>query len=110
MHRKRPFLGAFAVLGVDAMGNTIGQFDYSIKTMKKGDSLPFDPQVHIELKHWGMNGDIPVISPTLMSEAEIDEQIKFMKVDLDAVGKRAKAALVRAKEQTKAIVAARAPD
>lgn len=32
------------------MGNTIGQFDYSIKTMKKGDSLPFNPQVTIELK------------------------------------------------------------
>jgi hypothetical protein len=92
------------------MGSTIGQFEYSIATMKKGDSLPFDPQVHIELKHWGTNGDIPVCSPTLMSEAEIDEQINFMKQDLDAVGKRAKAALVRAKEQTKAIVSARSPD
>lgn len=89
------------------MSNTIGQFDYRIETMKKGDSLPFDPQVHIELKRWGMKGDVPVISPTLMSEAEIDEQIKFMKDDLDAVGKRAKAALRQAREKTKTIVSER---
>lgn len=92
------------------MSNTIGQFDYSVKTMKKEFALPFDPQVYIKLKHWGMNGDIPVISPSLMSATEIDEQIQAMKKDLDAVGKRAKAALVRAKVQTKAIVAARIPD
>ncbi|WP_277583854.1 hypothetical protein [Pelomonas aquatica] len=79
-------------------------------TMKKGDSLPFDPQVHIELKRWGMNRDVPVISPALMSEAEIDEQIKFMKDDLDAVGKRAKAALVRAKQRTIDLVKTRSTD
>lgn len=92
------------------MGSTIVQFEYSIMTMKKGDSLPFDPQVHIELKRWGMNRDVPVISPALMSEAEIDEQIKFMKDDLDAVGKRAKAALVRAKQRTIDLVKTRSTD
>jgi hypothetical protein len=89
------------------MGKTIGQFDYSIKAMKKEFPLPFDPQVLIHLQHWGMEDGAPLVSASLMSESEIDRHIQDLKDDLDAVGKRAKAALVRAKAQTKAIVSER---
>ena len=44
-----------------------------------------------------------------MTAEEIDEHVNFLKADLDAVAKRAKAALLRAQDATKAIVSARNP-
>lgn len=91
------------------MSNTIKQFDYLIVKMKNGDKLPIDPHVEIVLDHWMKqnNDDTPIISPHLMSESEIDSHIQQLKINLDAVGKRAKAALLRAKAETKIIVSNR---
>jgi hypothetical protein len=87
------------------MSKTIKQFDYSIVKMAKGDNLPFNPHVEIVLDHWlGDGNGTPIISPHLMTEGEIDGHIQQLKLDLDAVGKRAKAALLRATEKTKLLV------
>lgn len=91
------------------MSKTIKQFDYQVIKMKKEDTLPFDPHIEIVLDHWvsQKNNSTPIISPHLMSETEIDGHIQQLKIDLDAVGKRAKAALLRAKEETMTIVSSR---
>lgn len=88
------------------MSNTIKKFDYRIIKMKKGDKLPFNPHVEIVLQQWTSNKDdsTPIISPNLMTEAEIDWHIQQYKADLDAVGKKAKAALLRAKDETRSFV------
>lgn len=90
------------------MKNTIGQFDYRIHKMNKGDKMPFSPIVEVVLQHWSTSGhEAPIVSPHLMSELEIDEHIQNLKNDLDAVGKNAKKALQGAKERTMEIVSAR---
>lgn len=93
------------------MSNTIEQFSCTIKKMGKADSLPFDPVVVINLQHWGKvtASGAPVISANLASEAEIDEHIRNLKADLDAVGQKAKRELQAARSKTKEIVAARTP-
>ena len=88
------------------MSKTIGRFGYTIAKMKKSDRLPFNPVVHICLEHWRENG-APIVTPQLMSEREIDEYVKYLKDDLDSVGRKAKAALVRAKASTLKIVSDR---
>lgn len=86
------------------MSKTIKQFDYRIIKMKKEDTLPFSPHIEIVLDHWvEQNNNTPIISSALMSEAEIDGHIQLLKIDLDAVGKKAKAALLRAKTETTTI-------
>ncbi len=93
------------------MGNTIGQFAFHIIKMDKKDKdgLPFNPIVTIVLDHWSTSerDKIPTISADLMSESEIDYHVKALKDDLDAVGKKAKAALRKARDETRAIVSAR---
>lgn len=85
------------------MSKTIKQFGYQIIKMAKGDNLPFNPHAEIiVLDHWTSNGNgHPIISPNLMSDGEIDEYVEQLKADIDAVGKRAKGALSRAKNETK---------
>jgi hypothetical protein len=84
---------------------TIGQFDYRIFKMRKDDSVPFTPIVEVLLQHWktGNLDNTPTISPHLMTEEEIDDHIQALKADLDAIGNKAKSALLRAKEGTAAI-------
>lgn len=90
------------------MSKTIQQFDYQIVKMAKGDDLPFNPHVEIVLDHWtSKDNGPPIISPRLMSDGEIDEYVEQLKADIGAVGKRAKDALSRAKDETKAIVSNR---
>jgi hypothetical protein len=92
------------------MSKTIRQFDYQVTKMNEGDELPFDPHVAIVLDHFFSGDDnVPLVSPHLMTAEEIDEHVNFLKADLDAVAKRAKAALLRAQDATKAIVSARNP-
>lgn len=87
------------------MGKTIGTFDYTIEKMKP-DDRPFNPVVHICLQNWSPgSGNVPRVSPELMTEGEIDEQVNALKADLDNVGRKAKAALVRAKESNQKIIA-----
>lgn len=94
------------------MANTIGQFDYTTTQMDKGDHLPFDPFVVINLKHWGhdTSGGSPVVSANLMTEREIDAHIANLKADLDAVAVKAKRSLVAARQATMAIVSGRVDD
>lgn len=90
------------------MSETIGTFGYTIAKMEKSDRLPFNPVVHICLEHWSVPKDgAPTVTPQLMSEGEIDEYVKSLKDDLDSVGRKAKAALVRAKASTRKIVSDR---
>jgi hypothetical protein len=90
------------------MGKTIGVFGYTIAKMGKSDKHPFNPIVHICLQSWSRLKDgPPTVTSQLMSEGEIDSYIESLKRDLDSVGRRAKAALVRAKESTRQIVSER---
>jgi hypothetical protein len=78
------------------VSTTIKQFDYSITKGRPGDT-PFSPHVVLTLAGHGTNEDgTPLLSANLMTSAEIDFQIQALKDDLDAVGKRAKAALAKA--------------
>ncbi len=88
------------------MSNTIGQFDCRIYKMSGKDRLPSNPIVQIILSNWTSDrgDDTPIISPHLMTAGEIDYHIKALKEDLDAVWIKAKAALVMAKAETRAIV------
>ena len=89
------------------MGKTVGKFGYIIHKMKPGDPL-HPPAVHIRLELWSeIEGDIPLLSPNLWSEAEIDERIELLKDELDSVGRRAKAAIRRAQETTQEIIQSR---
>jgi hypothetical protein len=79
------------------MANTVGRFDYSLTTPKKG-AYPFDPVVNICLSN-RMQGEgvkSPAISPNLMSECELDVYIDSLKKELDAVRSRARRALKNA--------------
>jgi hypothetical protein len=79
------------------MSATIKQFDYSI--VKRGaDDYQLSPFVHIRLGSHSIDSEGPMLSAQLMTDAEIDYQIKALKEDLDAVGKRAKAALRAARK------------
>lgn len=85
------------------MSKTIGQFGYEIIKMGKEEELPFNPKVQIVLDHFGKpsKSNMPVVSADLMSESEIDYHIQALKDDLDAVAKKAKAALRKAVEEVK---------
>lgn len=90
------------------MSSTIGRFDYKIIKMRKTGDRPFDPIVILQLGRWSSaDVHVPRISPHLMSDVEIDSYIAELKADLDAVGRRAKKALTRAKTETLKIVADR---
>ena len=91
------------------MSNTIGQFSCTVTKMDKTDSLPFNPFVVINLQHWGKEtaSGAPIVSANLASELEIDEHIRNMKADLDAVGKKAKRDIQTARKKTNEIVSAR---
>lgn len=90
------------------MANTIKQFFFLVMQMKKSDQFPSNPIVTICLDNWSPTKDgVPVISPHLMSEGEIDDYVEALKADLDAVNRRAKAALKKAKASTKKIVSER---
>lgn len=88
------------------MSSIIKKFTYDIHKMKKRDDPLFDPFVQLTLADWGTakGSNAPLVSATLASEAEIDEHIKNLKDDLDAVGKAAKTALRKAREQTMSFV------
>lgn len=81
------------------MGNTIGRFGYELQTKHKDAQLPFPPRLYIVLDHWSRDDGAPRVSVDLMSESEVDQYILDLKKDLDAVGKKAKAALKRALEK-----------
>jgi hypothetical protein len=88
------------------MSKTIGKFAYRIYKMSGKDQLPSNPIVQIILDNWTSDkgNDTPIISPHLMTAGEIDHHINALKKDLDAVAVKAKAALVLAKADTRAIV------
>ena len=84
------------------MSKTIGQFSFHIVKMSKADKGPFNPIVTITLDHYSANKDeMPTVSPHLMTEKEIEFHIQALKDDLDAVGKKAKAALRKAKDEAR---------
>jgi len=84
------------------MGRTIGKFAFRIIKMDKKPKMPFNPIVTITLDNWSTSDDeVPTISANLMTEGEIDYHIQALKNDLDAVGKRAKAALRKAMDEAR---------
>ena len=88
------------------MSKTIGKFDFEVTKMGKDDPLPFDPIVKICLKSYGATtrDGSPTLSANLMSATEIDEHIRYLKDDLDALSTKAKRALEVAKKQTLILV------
>jgi hypothetical protein len=79
------------------MNKTIGQFGYILTKTEKGDQIPTNPIVQICLQKWSEqeNGGI-VISPHLMTAAEIDWHIDAYIKDLEAIRHKAKKALIAA--------------
>lgn len=76
------------------MGKTIGRFDYDIYGGPDHKPIPCSPVVEIHLKWWDHSeGGPPLLSPELVTEAEIDGHIQALKDNLDAVGVAAKRAL-----------------
>jgi hypothetical protein len=89
--------------------NTIGQFDYKIEKMVEEDPLPFNPRVQFVLKSFQLDADgSPLLPNILMSESEIDEYVRQLKEDLDAISRKAKEALRKGSEKTMSIVSGRA--
>lgn len=85
--------------------STIGQFDFAVTSFDGKSDIPFDPWVAIELTRWGKTADgTPVITPHLVTDAEIDEHVAALKADLDAVSSRAKRALRAARDETLKLV------
>lgn len=81
------------------MGKTIGQFSYTLIS-NKDSKFPANPAVYIDLKSCMQpEKGMPIISPHLMIESEVDSHIEALKADLDDVGRRAKLALKRAKSR-----------
>jgi hypothetical protein len=91
------------------MSKTIGQFTYHIVKMGKNEKLPFNPIATIRLDHYSSSQDeMPTVSPHLMTEEEINHHIQALKDDLDAVGKKAKAALRKAIDEARSYKSNRA--
>ena len=79
------------------MGSRLGRFNYEILGGKKG-QYPTSAVAQIILTRWTKSERGAVlISPDLMTAAEIDLHVDELKRDLDAVAKNAKAALRKAK-------------
>ena len=81
------------------MANTIGRVDFELTAMPKvlpPGQEPFQPFINFCAAHSGgvtHDGQLPLLSPRLMSAEEIDEFVSALKKDLDAVARRAKRAL-----------------
>lgn len=77
------------------MANTIGHFGFEITGGPDCAPLPCSPIIQIGLTCWSQDKQdgAPIVSPHLMTEAEIDFHINALKADLDAVGTAAKIAL-----------------
>lgn len=86
--------------------NVIGVVD---AVMTPNDSLPSDPLVWLTLAEFGTERQTgaPLLSGSLASDAEIDEQVRLLKEDLDRAAKLAKAKLKAGRETTTKILAAR---
>ncbi len=75
------------------MTKTIKRFDFSIRGGRNIDSgkASTTPIVNISLQRWSSApNEGPVISPDLMSEAEITKYIACLQEDLEAVGQAAR--------------------
>ena len=81
------------------MAKTIGRVDFELTEMPKvraPGQLPFKPFVNFCAAHSGgvtHDGQLPLLSPQLMTAQEIDEFVSALKADLDAAARRAKRAL-----------------
>ena len=78
------------------MGKTVGRFDYDLIT---DETVLITPLVKIVLKGLSRNGDGMIAVTPQLTELEIDANVELLKADLDAVAKRAKSAIRRAKEK-----------
>ena len=79
------------------MGNRLWRFDCEILDGRKGQHST-SAVILIRLARWiKTEGGQVIISPELMTAEEIDLHIDELKKDLDAVAKKAKAALQEAK-------------
>jgi hypothetical protein len=78
------------------LANTIKQFYFAVRggRASKPDEISTTPIINIHLRRWTTlpASETPVISPDLMSEREIDEHVKLLKDDLNAVAEAAKKA------------------
>ena len=82
------------------MAPTTGTFHYFVLAPKK-DELPFSPIIRLHLKMWSHDegNDLPLITPQLINDQEIDYWVDALKRDLDRIGRLAKGALKRANEK-----------
>ena len=81
------------------MGSRLGRFGYKILAGGKA-QYPTSAVVHICLARWTESErGAALISPELMTAAEINTYVDDLKKDLDAVAKNAKAALRKANSE-----------
>ena len=85
------------------MAKTVGVFDFQIwggGEIKTGE-LPSMPVVALRLKRFTKwETGVPIITPQLAIEGEIDAQVRLLQADLEAAGERAKAALRKAQSRS----------
>lgn len=82
------------------MASTIGTFDSFVIAPQK-DELPFFPIARLYLQMWSHNEgkNLPLITPRLMNDKEIDYWVDALKRELDRAGRKAKGDLKRANEK-----------
>jgi hypothetical protein len=88
------------------MACTIGQYGFSLTKMDRTDKCQFDPYLVIELKYWvgGTSPSAAAVSPKIETEEDIDEHVRHLKEDLDAMAGQAKRVLGKARSETRLLV------
>lgn len=82
------------------MASITDTFDSFVIAPKK-DELPFFPIARLYLQMWPHDegNDLPLITPQLINDKEIDYWVDALKRDLDRAGRKAKGDLKRANEK-----------
>lgn len=83
------------------MASITDAFASFVSPPPKKNELPFFPIARLYLQMWSHSegNDLPLITPQLMNDKEIDYWVDVLKRDLDRAGRKAKGDLKRANEK-----------
>ena len=78
------------------MASTLGTFDSFVIAPQKNE-LPFFPiaRLYLQMRSPNEGNDLPLITPELMNDKEIDSWVEALKRDVDRAGRKAKGDLKR---------------